>query len=303
MSIKKLFIITIVYMFVCIVSNSNEINIVAKVDNIIITNFDVQSQKKYLLIYNKKLNNLSKKEFNELSKNSLIREKIKQKEINKFFKIEDENLGEKLIKDSYLNQGFKNKSEYLNFIQSEKLEYSILKEKLIIEKLWNTLIFEKYSNKVKINEKEISRKIKLFYENQAKIYELNISEIIFDYDTEYKELIKFIKSYDFESAALKYSISDSSSKGGEIGWVNPNNIALDLKNMILNLEIGEISKPLKIPNGTIIVKLNSKREINSEIDLDQEIKKQLIYEKNRQLKSFSLNYYNKIKKNTVINEY
>ncbi len=290
-------------MFVCIVSNSNEINIVAKVDNIIITNFDVQSQKKYLLIYNKKLNNLSKKEFNELSKNSLIREKIKQKEINKFFKIEDENLGEKLIKDSYLNQGFKNKSEYLNFIQSEKLEYSILKEKLIIEKLWNTLIFEKYSNKVKINEKEISRKIKLFYENQAKIYELNISEIIFDYDTEYKELIKFIKSYDFESAALKYSISDSSSKGGEIGWVNPNNIALDLKNMILNLEIGEISKPLKIPNGTIIVKLNSKREINSEIDLDQEIKKQLIYEKNRQLKSFSLNYYNKIKKNTVINEY
>ena len=50
-------------------------------------------------------------------------------------------------------------------------------------------------------------------------------------------------------------------------------------------------KPLKIPNGTIILKLNSKREINSEIDLDQEIRKQLIYEKNRQLKSFSLNYY------------
>ena len=52
MGIKKLFIITIVYIFVYIVSNSNEVNIVAKVDNIIITNLDVQSQKKYLLIYN-----------------------------------------------------------------------------------------------------------------------------------------------------------------------------------------------------------------------------------------------------------
>ena len=93
----------------------------------------------------------------------------------------------------------------------------------------NTLIFEKYNNRVKINEKEIAKKIKLFYENQAKIYELNISEIIFDYDTEYKELIKFIKNYDFESASLKYSISDSSSKGGEIGWVNPNNIAVSSK--------------------------------------------------------------------------
>lgn len=303
MSIKKLFVITIVYLFFCEVSKSNEVKIVAKVDNIIITNFDVQSQKKYLLIYNKKLNNLSKKEFNELSKNSLIKENIKQKEINKFFKIEDEDLGEKLIRDSYLNQGFKNKSEYLNFIKNEKLEYSILKKKLIIAKLWNTLIFEKYSNRVKIDEKEISRKIKLFYENQAKIYELNISEIIFSYDTEYEELIKFIKNYNFESAALKYSISDSSAKGGKIGWVNPNNIADELKNMILNLEIGEISKPLKIPNGTLILKLNSKREINTEIDLNEEIRKQLAYEKNRQLKNFSLNYYNKIKKNTVINEY
>ena len=73
--------------------------------------------------------------------------------------------------------------------------------------------------------------------------------------------------------------------------------------MILNLEIGEVSKPLKIPNGTLILKLNSKREINTEIDLDEEIRKQLAYEKNRQLKNFSLNYYNKIKKNTVINEY
>ena len=234
---------------------------------------------------------------------SLIKETIKQKEINKFFKIENDNLGEKLIRDSYLSQGYKNKSEYLNFIKSEKLNYDNLKKKLVTEKLWNTLIFEKYNNKVKINEKEISKKVTFFYENQKKIIELNISEIVFNQDTNYNELIKFIDNYSFESAAIKYSISDTSSKGGKIGWINPSNITEELKEKVFNLKIGEISEPLKIPNGMLILKLNSKREKINEIDLNEEIKKQINYENNRQLKSFSLNYYNKLKKNTVINEY
>ncbi len=303
MNIKTIIIILILYVLPIKLTSADEVRIVAKIDNIIITNIDLEYQKKYLLTYNKSLNNLSNNELIKLSKNSLIKETIKQKEINKFFKIETDNLGEKLIRDSYLSQGYKNKSEYLNFIESEKLNYNNLKKKLVTEKLWNTLIFEKYNNKVKINEKEISKKVKFFYENQKKIIELNISEIVFNQDTNYNELIKFIDNYSFASAAVKYSISDTSSKGGKIGWINPSNITEELKEKIFNLKIGEISEPLKIPNGMLILKLNSKREKINEIDLDEEIKKQINYENNRQLKSFSLNYYNKLKKNTVINEY
>ena len=68
-------------------SISEEVKIVARVDNEIITNVDVQNQIKFLLIINNKLNELSKSQLLELSKKTLIKEEIKKKEINKYFQI------------------------------------------------------------------------------------------------------------------------------------------------------------------------------------------------------------------------
>ena len=45
--------------------------------------------------------------------------------------------------------------------------------------------------------------------------------------------MEFINNYGFESAAAKYSISDTSKKGGKIGWINPNNLAKNLKEKII----------------------------------------------------------------------
>lgn len=303
MIIKKLIYLLIISFNFTIFSYSNEVKIVAKVNNDIITNVDLENQKKYLLIFNKNLKNLNREELTNLSKNSLIKETIKHKEIDKFFKLENSNLGENLIEDTFLSLGYKSKKEFLIFLKNQKLEYDILKKKLILEKLWNTLIFEKYKKKVKVNEIEVRKKVKFFFDNNLKKYELNISEIIFSNRLNYDEIIEYIDKFSFENAAVKYSISDTSSKGGKIGWVNPENLTKEIKNKVLELKIGETTKPLKIPNGHLILKLNSKRKIKNAVNLEEEIKKQINYENNRQLKSFSLNHYNKIKKNTLINEY
>ena len=55
--------------------------------------------------------------------------------------------------------------------------------------------------------------------------------------------------------------------------------------------------------GNLILKINSKRELKNQFDLDKETKKQVVFEQNRQLNSYSLNYYNKLKQNAIINEY
>ena len=116
-------------------------------------------------------------------------------------------------------------------------------------------------------------------------------------------MIDFINNYGFEAAASKYSISDTSTNGGKIGWIKNNNLNEKLKKQISNLNEGQISKPIKIPNGNLLIKLNKKKELKSKIDLDLEIKKQINFEQNRQLNSFSLNFYKKIKQNSTINEY
>ena len=283
---------------------AKEIKIISKINNEIITNIDLENQIKYLLITNSNLKDLNKEDLIELSKNSLINEILKKKEIDKFLSInEKSSLGEKLVKQNYMSLGIDNKSDYEVFLERKGISLELVKSKLVIEKLWNTLIYEKFKEKVKINENQIKKKIKIYKNQQKKLYEFNVSEILFTFDVSFNEVNEFIKKYGFKSAAVKFSISDTSSKGGEIGWVKLTNLSKEFQEKIYSLKIGEHTEPIKIPSGNLILKLNSKREIKDQFDLDKETKKQIIFEQNRQLNSFSLNYFNKLKQNAIINEY
>ena len=301
---NKIFLFFIIFFFQVYLSNSSEVKIVYKVNNEILTNIDIQNEGKYLLIINTNLKNLNKNELYELSKSSLIRQILKKEEVKKYFKFEEySELSEKLIKENYSAQGFENREKYSNFLIKEGLNIVILEEKLLIERLWNSLIFEKFKSKIKIDENEIKKKVETFINNQEKVYDYNLSEILFNFDTDYKALIDFINNYGFEAAASKYSISDTSTNGGKIGWVRNNNLSEILKKKISNLDEGQISSPTKIPNGNLLIKLNKKKELKSKFDLDLEIKKKISFEQNRQLNNFSLNFYKKIKQNSTINEY
>ena len=303
---KKIYNFFLILIFILISINiyAKEIKIISKINNEIITNIDLENHIKYLLITNSNLKDLNKKELIELSKNSLINEILKKKEIDKFLSVnEKSSLGEKLIKQNYKSLGFDNKSDYKSFLERKGVSLELVKSKLIIEQLWNTLIYEKFKEKVKINENEIKKKMKIYKNQKKKLYEFNVSEILFTFDVSFNEVNEFIKKYGFKSAAVKFSISDTSSKGGEIGWVKLTNLSREFQEKIYSLKVGEYTEPIKIPSGNLILKLNSKKEIKDQFDLDKETKKQIIFEQNRQLNSFSLNYYNKLKQNAIINEY
>lgn len=303
---KKIYNFFLIIIFILISINiySKEIKIISKINNEIITNIDLEHQITYLLITNSNLKDLDKKDLIELSKNSLINEILKKKEIDKFLSInEKSSLGEKLVKQNYMSLGFENKSDYKSFLERKGISLELVKSKLIIEQLWNTLIYEKFKEKVKINENEIKKKMKIYKNQKKKLYEFSLSEILFTFDVSFNEVNEFIKKYGFKSAAVKFSISDTSSKGGEIGWVKLTNLSQEFQEKIYSLKIGEYTEPIKIPSGNLILKLNSKKEIKDQFDLDKETKKQIIFEQNRQLNSFSLNYFNKLKQNAIINEY
>ncbi len=305
MIIKKKIIFFFIILFVQInLINSSEIRIVTKVNNEILTNIDIENESKYLQILNANLKNLNKNELYSLSKNTLIRQILKKEVVVKYYKLENHaELGEKLLKKNYTTLGFENKEDYSNFLKQEGFSVEILKEKLLIDRLWNFFIYEKFKNKIKIDENEIKKKVNTFINSQAKIYEYNLSEILFEYNADYNQLVNFIDKYGFEAAASKYSISDTSVNGGKIGWIKNNNLSEKLKKQILNLNEGQISKLIEIPNGNLLIKLNQKRELESKIDAELEIKKQINFEENRQLNNFSLNFFKKIKRNSIINEY
>jgi len=303
---KKIFVCFIISFLFYNFAKSQEIIIISKIDNEIITNIDIEIEKKYLLLLNNNLNKLSEKEFFNLTKNSLIREIIKKKEVNKLFNKQNKIIENKLIENFYSRLGFDKKNEFIKFLDKKKISFENLKEKLIIETLWNQIIYGKFNNKIRINKNSIEKKIINYYNSKDKKYEYNLSEIIIeiekDIELKKKEISKYIEQFGFKIAANKFSKSDTSKYGGEIGWIKSTSLSKKIINIISIMKIGEITEPIQTPNGYLFLKLNNKKEIKEKLDLKKELKQQIKFEKNRQLNQFSLNYYKKLKKNTIIYE-
>ena len=308
----KNIILNFVYVFILIflsinsASSGNKIKIELQIGSEILTNIDFLNEKNYLIALNNNLKTLPKNQLKKISKESLIREKIKKNELLKFYDFEKaDKYSDQLLSDFYKRLNFENKDEFNSYLINYNLNISDIKEKLKIETLWNEMIFQKYNNQVKIDKEKIKTKIK----NQKKILkEYNLSEILFQLDPDEKLLDKYnlilqnIENSGFKNSANIFSISDSSKFGGEIGWINQNQLNDNLLKEIENLNIDKLTKPIQTSSGYLIIKLNNKREKEKELDFEITFKQMITEEKNRQLNQFSLIYFNKIKQNTFISE-
>ena len=306
----KIKILKIFFIFLIHLSSNGliaaENKILFKVDNEIITTIDILNEIKYLKLFNQNFKNLEEIKTFEISKNSLIREKIKEIELKKKLinlNIEDETLNNLILNQSK-NIGFSNIEEFKNFLKKKDLEFKTIKYKFKIEILWNQLIYEKFINDVKINKINIKENILL---NNKQI-EFHLSEIIFnvkDKDELNKSLEtiqKDIQKKGFENAALIHSISSSANNGGDIGWINSSSLNPNFKNKIEKLKINSYTDPIVIPGGFIILKLKDKRKVEKKINVDEEIDKIVKQKVNEQLNQSSIVYFNKVKKNIQINE-
>ena len=306
MLFKKIFIISLLLFFVKSFTSSEEIFIVSKVNDEIITNIDIENEKKYLLLLNDKLNKLSNNEIFDLSKNSLIREKVKKKEVERLFVKQNDEVGIKIVKNFYNKLGFDKEKNFLDFLNKKKINFENLKEKLIIDAVWNQIIVNNFSKRIRIDENLLKDKIINYYNSKDKKFEYQLSEIMIgnekNIDLKKKEIFKYIRQFGFKIAANKYSTSDTSKYGGDIGWIKGTRLSDNIKNKISKIKVGEVSEPIQVSNGYLFLKVNNKKEIQEKFDLDKELKQQINFEKNRQFNQFSLNYYKKLKKNAIIYE-
>ena len=170
MILRKLLIVPIFFIFITSTSFGLEIKIKAEIDNIIITNIDIENERKYLIFLNPKLKELNKEDLNDIAKNSLIREIIKEKEIKKFFDINKKyKIVDEIEKNLLLKKNIK-KNEFINLLNANNMDYLQIRKKLKVEALWNQLVYKKYFKNIKINN-EIMREriIKQFKNSKKKI--------------------------------------------------------------------------------------------------------------------------------------
>ncbi len=288
---------------------NSKIEIKYKVGDEIVTNLDILDERKYLVFLRPNLNGLTEKELSIIAENSLIREIIKKKELKRIFK-DDENLEfmEEIKKNLYRFKNVKNESQFKNLLNKSNVNYEKIIMKMKYEAMWNELVFQKYSSFIKIDKTKLKKELQIKISKNKK-YEYNLSEILFELENnetlekKYQKILKYTNNSNFKNAAAKFSISNSSIKGGEIGWIKETLLSENLIKILGTMKKNDVSQYIKYPNGYLILKINDKREMEQVVNVNRELNEMSNFEKNRQLNQFSLLFYKKLKQNININEY
>ena len=306
--VKLLFIFSILFLNFQKL-NSLENKILFKVDNEIITTMDIFEEIKFLKAFNPEIKNLKETELIEISKNSILRSIIKKIELRNVveeLKVDDKFLSN-LIISKYSKIGIDSFEKFEIYLNDKNLDIKLIKEKFTIELIWNDYIYQKFYKKVVIDREKIKREI-LQSPQKENQREFLLSEINFnatdktDLKSKYKRIISDIEKLGFKKTALKHSNSESASNGGLIGWVKEDNLNLAIKEIISELKIGQVSKPIRTSSGFIILKIEEEKLYVSKLNINEKVEEIIKFKTNDQLSQFSKMYFNKIKKNKIINE-
>ena len=285
---------------------ASENKILLKVNNELITTVDILNEINYLKSINENINNLENDKLFEMARNSLIKDKIKKIAltpiINKF-EISDDDFKRILI-SNYAARGFDETDEIYEYLKGYNIKPNLIRYKMTLNAIWSQFIYDKYSKNIKIDINKLKQNIQK-NENQN---EYLLSEIVFDLkkkqtiDEKFNIIKNEIQKNGFENTALIYSISDTSTSGGNIGWVGENSISKKILKEITKININDVTKPIVIPGGYLVLKLKEKRITRRNVKIEEELKKIIQIKTNEQLNQFSNIFLNKIKKDIVINE-
>ena len=278
--------------------------IIVKVDNNIITAYELKNKlKTSLILSNQEINQINIDKNKRRALTYLINLKLKKNELTKYkINLESIDIKNQLVSIASNDiEGFKNNFKKLD------ISYDLFVDELKIETGWKQLMFKIYNKKVRVNQEEIDKQVLTFLKKSSEIEELRISEIeiALDQNSNIDEEIKLIREEidenGFEKTALKYSTSTSSVNNGDIGWVNVDNLNSKMSKVLKTMKIGEVSLPIRDLNTLLFLKLSNKRTSKVENINADEFKKRLIDRKKNELFNlYSRSHLSKLKNNSLI---
>ena len=276
------------------------------VGNQAITKSDIVNEIKVILI----LNNISysddrRQELQEMAIKASVKRVIKEAELKKYNFLD-------YSKNDYFNE-LNRLADRINMdvetlkriCAANNLDFLIVEQQIITELLWNSLIFHLYKNRLSINLNEIEDQLKL-NQNKQNISEFLMSEIVIksvaqeEFESKINEIKNKIEIDGFENTAMKESISQTSINGGDLGWLNENEISKKFRSKIFNTPIGGISEPIILQEGILIFKVRDKRDKKNEMNLE-ELKDELVNaEKAKILNMYAISHYDTLRRSVTV---
>ena len=303
---------SIIFLFIYLISFSNislaeeKNKIVLKIENQIITDFEVKNKILSTLLLTQQ--DVTQKNVNSQKERSLqllIQHKLKKIELSNHDIKSDKNQI-----NNYLSSISSNSpTELEKIFKNNNVDYQLFLEEIETQLKWQQLIYQIYATKIEIDENVIDQEVNNIINNKSKIEVFKISEIelILKNDgtdeSRVSNLLKEIEENSFEKAAVRFSMSDSSKNNGDLGWVNGKSLSKIIYNIINVMEIGQISEPIRRQNTILLLKLSDKKTSSSSSINRDELKKKIInLKKNELFDLYSRSYLSKLR-NTSFIEY
>ena len=280
--------------------------IVLKIDNKVVTNFEIKNKiLTELVLADIEVNQTNINNFKSQAVNSLINLKLKEIEIDKFNTyFSDADMS------NYLKAVTKkDHNELKNIFSSNNLDFNLFLNEVRTEIKWKQFIYNTYSSKLDINLENIDKEIKNIIQNKSEIIELRLSELelllddVKDFEIKVSEIKKIIDEIGFESAATKFSTSESKINNGDLGWIEINSLSEEIYSNLKDLEKGDVSEPVIKGNTITLFKLVDKRNTKSKNLNKEQLKKNLIELKKNELFGMYANSHLSKLKNTSLIEY
>ncbi len=279
-------------------------DIVLKIENRIITNYELKNKIiSSLILSDQAINQENIDRYKNSSLEFLIQLKLKQIELSKFNFVAN-----KLKINSYLNQISSNNIDNLkNEFKKNGIDFQLLYDEIETEFKWQNFIYQNYSKKVIVDDNAVNNELENLVNSKSNIEEFNLSkiEILLANNNSDKqkisELEDQINNFGFDYAANNYNISSAEKNKGNLGWINGKSLSKNIYDVVKNLGIGKISKPIKSQDSIIYLKLNDKRtsKINNN-DLN-EIKNNIINQKKNELFTlYSKSHLSKLRNRSLI---
>ena len=303
----KFITISIILVFVFLNKSANakfKNKIILKIENEIITNFEIKNKiLSTLILSNQEINQKNIDSIKNKALDSLTQLKLKKIELSKY------NISDDLDRvNKYLNSISSNDINSLKLkFEKNNVEFDLFIEEIKTEFKWQKFIYEVYSKKINIDGVSLDGEVKKILKDTVDITEYRISEIEVErkLNQSPKDVIlniqEKIDQLGFETTALNYSIASSSSNKGDLGWINSKSLSRKFFDVISKMNINDISSPIQKQNVVIFLKLTDKRKTKAEnIDVD-ELKKKLISQKKNELFNlYSRSHLSKLKNKSLI---
>ena len=247
--------------------------VVAIVEKEVITEVELENSIKQVIKHSKKEG--TKGQYEDLIRANVLDQLIQRSLIEQYAAQYGMTIEQKKIDAFIESLAKKNKmtvEELKNNIENDGLKFGRFIDNIRYELLLKKIKKKEISTKINISGFEIDSQLRKNAVLNPNVY--NISHILIQNPSDATptqteanyaksmEVYKLLLSKkSFEEVAKQYSNDSTAESGGNIGWKKEADLPQLFNDQIATINVGEITKPFKSPNGFHILKINEKKGV------------------------------------------